>query len=184
MEIDILDSCCNLSMNRDEILIKNPRSKMQNFLDINDIDLAKMETDDLVMMRLASNIPADDCFTYEQILCGSWKNYMFSFPLQDQASRCVTQELYVRMADVLPSQSVHPPQESSNSKKRLCCSRCGTTKTSLWRRRNGETVCNACALYEKLHGAPRPPHLLNQEMRRRNRSPANKKRPDSHNQRS
>ena len=37
------------------------------------------------------------------------------------------------------------------------CSNCGTTSTSLWRRNKaGAPVCNACGLYHKLHGKPRP----------------------------
>ena len=32
------------------------------------------------------------------------------------------------------------------------CANCKTTQTTLWRRNsNGETVCNACGLYHKLH---------------------------------
>ena len=39
----------------------------------------------------------------------------------------------------------------------LRCANCSTTTTSLWRRNNqGETVCNACGLYFKLHGVNRP----------------------------
>lgn len=39
----------------------------------------------------------------------------------------------------------------------LRCANCATTTTSLWRRNNqGETVCNACGLYFKLHGVNRP----------------------------
>ena len=39
----------------------------------------------------------------------------------------------------------------------LRCANCSTTTTSLWRRNNqGETVCNACGLYFKLHGINRP----------------------------
>ncbi len=53
--------------------------------------------------------------------------------------------------------------------KKNVCGHCSTDKTSLWRRRRGILVCNACALYEKLHGQPRPSHLLNQMIRRRNR---------------
>ena len=42
-----------------------------------------------------------------------------------------------------------------------CCSNCGATKTSLWRRDHaGATVCNACGLYLKMHGLPRPPQLF------------------------
>lgn len=39
----------------------------------------------------------------------------------------------------------------------LCCSNCGTTTTTLWRRNNeGEPVCNACGLYYKLHNVSSP----------------------------
>ena len=37
------------------------------------------------------------------------------------------------------------------------CTNCGTSSTSLWRRDPlGAPVCNACGLYYKLHGKPRP----------------------------
>lgn len=37
------------------------------------------------------------------------------------------------------------------------CTNCHTMTTSLWRRNaHGETVCNACGLYYKLHSVPRP----------------------------
>ena len=37
------------------------------------------------------------------------------------------------------------------------CTNCGTQHTSLWRRdAGGAPVCNACGLYYKLHGKPRP----------------------------
>lgn len=37
------------------------------------------------------------------------------------------------------------------------CINCRTTTTSLWRRNaQGETVCNACGLYYKLHNINRP----------------------------
>ncbi|KAF2747906.1 hypothetical protein M011DRAFT_494237 [Sporormia fimetaria CBS 119925] len=37
------------------------------------------------------------------------------------------------------------------------CSNCGTTRTPLWRRSPaGETICNACGLYQKARNQPRP----------------------------
>lgn len=40
------------------------------------------------------------------------------------------------------------------------CSNCGTTKTPLWRRSPaGETICNACGLYQKARNQSRPTNL-------------------------
>ncbi|KAF8187880.1 hypothetical protein K438DRAFT_1424639, partial [Mycena galopus ATCC 62051] len=37
------------------------------------------------------------------------------------------------------------------------CSECGTWKTSVWRRnKDGEQVCNACGVYYRANGRPRP----------------------------
>ena len=47
--------------------------------------------------------------------------------------------------------------QSTTRRMGLRCANCSTTTTSLWRRNNqGETVCNACGLYFKLHGVNRP----------------------------
>ncbi|XP_012274501.2 siderophore biosynthesis regulatory protein URBS1 [Orussus abietinus] len=51
-----------------------------------------------------------------------------------------------------------PTRRVSASKRAgVSCSNCHTTVTTLWRRNSaGETVCNACGLYSKLHGINRP----------------------------
>lgn len=39
----------------------------------------------------------------------------------------------------------------------ISCTNCNTNKTTLWRRSSkGDLVCNACGLYFRLHGVPRP----------------------------
>lgn len=59
---------------------------------------------------------------------------------------------------------------NSNTKaKPVTCSHCDTDATSLWRRIEDKLMCNACALYYKLHGIMRPLHLSTGIIKRRNR---------------
>ena len=52
----------------------------------------------------------------------------------------------------------------------ICCSNCGTTTTTLWRRNsNGKPVCNACGLYHKLHNKDRPLKMKKDGIQTRNR---------------
>lgn len=52
----------------------------------------------------------------------------------------------------------------------IACQNCGTTITPLWRRDEaGNTICNACGLYYKLHGQHRPVNMKKAEIKRRKR---------------
>ncbi|EEB09075.2 transcription factor [Schizosaccharomyces japonicus yFS275] len=52
----------------------------------------------------------------------------------------------------------------------LVCTNCQTKKTSLWRKSpQGQTVCNACGLYARLHGQNRPVNLRKEKISRRRR---------------
>ncbi|GBP40540.1 Transcription factor GATA-4 [Eumeta japonica] len=54
----------------------------------------------------------------------------------------------------------------------LACSNCGTHTTTIWRRdARGEMVCNACGLYYKLHGVPRPSAMRRDTIHTRRRRP-------------
>ncbi|XP_052750125.1 transcription factor BCFI-like isoform X3 [Galleria mellonella] len=56
----------------------------------------------------------------------------------------------------------------------MSCSNCHTTTTSLWRRNaHGETVCNACGLYYKLHSINRPIAMKKDSIQTRKRKPKN-----------
>ncbi|PMD34737.1 glucocorticoid receptor-like (DNA-binding domain), partial [Hyaloscypha variabilis F] len=50
------------------------------------------------------------------------------------------------------------------------CSNCSTNNTSLWRRtHDGLPVCNACGLFMRLHGFPRPLSLKTDVVKKRKR---------------
>ncbi|XP_030041091.1 transcription factor BCFI isoform X2 [Manduca sexta] len=56
----------------------------------------------------------------------------------------------------------------------MSCTNCHTTTTSLWRRNaHGETVCNACGLYYKLHNINRPLAMKKDSIQTRKRKPKN-----------
>ncbi|XP_075701341.1 transcription factor GATA-5 [Rhinoderma darwinii] len=70
------------------------------------------------------------------------------------------------------------PQKRLSSSRRagLCCTNCHTSTTTLWRRNSeGEPVCNACGLYMKLHGVPRPLAMKKESIQTRKRKPKNVK---------
>jgi GATA-binding protein, other eukaryote len=50
------------------------------------------------------------------------------------------------------------------------CQNCSTSTTPLWRRDEyGAVLCNACGLFLKLHGRPRPISLKTDVIKSRNR---------------
>uniref|UniRef100_A0A9J8D2Z3 Transcription factor GATA-4 n=2 Tax=Cyprinus carpio TaxID=7962 RepID=A0A9J8D2Z3_CYPCA len=68
------------------------------------------------------------------------------------------------------------PQRRLSASRRvgLSCTNCQTTTTTLWRRNaEGEPVCNACGLYMKLHGVPRPLAMKKEGIQTRKRKPKN-----------
>jgi hypothetical protein len=91
-----------------------------------------------------------------------------------------------RTASVPISRPVSPPITDPSSSTNLAagdgplgdvangenptCSNCSTRTTPLWRRNtDGQPLCNACGLFLKLHGVPRPLSLKTDVIKKRNR---------------
>ncbi|KAI8364855.1 hypothetical protein EDC96DRAFT_510605 [Choanephora cucurbitarum] len=56
------------------------------------------------------------------------------------------------------------------NRQTLICANCRTTTTPLWRRdEQGNTICNACGLYYKLHNVHRPVSMKRSVIKRRKR---------------
>ena len=60
---------------------------------------------------------------------------------------------------------------ASNVSSQPTCQNCSTSTTPLWRRDEyGSVLCNACGLFLKLHGRPRPISLKTDVIKSRNRA--------------
>lgn len=64
---------------------------------------------------------------------------------------------------------IYTPTNFQNYLNEPVCLHCNTKETSLWRRLDGKTVCNACGLYFKMHGVPRPISLKKSVIKKRKR---------------
>lgn len=64
-----------------------------------------------------------------------------------------------------------PVEQTNKEDLAIACFNCSTTITPLWRRDdNGNTICNACGLYYKLHGSHRPVKMKKPTIKRRKRN--------------
>ncbi|TPX59290.1 hypothetical protein CcCBS67573_g09102 [Chytriomyces confervae] len=62
------------------------------------------------------------------------------------------------------------PPPKKQPREDISCANCETSKTPLWRRNEaGQSICNACGLYFRLHGVNRVVAVKNTVIKRRNR---------------
>jgi hypothetical protein len=68
------------------------------------------------------------------------------------------------------SKTSNAPSENSGQ---ITCTNCSTNNTPLWRRDfQGNPLCNACGLFMKLHGIPRPMSMKTDVFKTRKRGPS------------
>ncbi|XP_045470877.1 erythroid transcription factor-like isoform X2 [Harmonia axyridis] len=80
-----------------------------------------------------------------------------------------------------PVRPTKKPQAHGTRRAGVSCANCKTATTTLWRRNNqGEPVCNACGLYFKLHGVPRPQSMKKDGIQTRKRRPKGSSAPSPH----
>ncbi|KAF7731451.1 putative electron transfer flavoprotein subunit [Apophysomyces ossiformis] len=77
----------------------------------------------------------------------------------------------LRAASPVSTPAPSPPaEEVSDDNQNQQCANCQTTTTPLWRRdEQGNTICNACGLYYKLHNVHRPITMKRSTIKRRKR---------------
>jgi len=72
------------------------------------------------------------------------------------------------------SDSASSHEDNTQDRPQMVCANCSTTTTPLWRRdEEGNTICNACGLYYKLHNVQRPVTMKRSVIKRRKRVHAN-----------
>uniref|UniRef100_A0A8R1HUU1 GATA-type domain-containing protein n=1 Tax=Caenorhabditis japonica TaxID=281687 RepID=A0A8R1HUU1_CAEJA len=70
------------------------------------------------------------------------------------------------------SEKVAKVRKTSKMHQNTCCSNCGISETTLWRRSEiGLPECNACNTYERVKGHKRPAELWNKPTMKRRRRP-------------
>ncbi|KAG0175621.1 hypothetical protein DFQ30_003371 [Apophysomyces sp. BC1015] len=94
------------------------------------------------------------------------------WPMTHSASTLSSPTINKAQEPILPYASTSTPvarQEPGRNKTQ--CSNCQTTTTPLWRKDSeGQTLCNACGLFLKLHGVVRPLRLKTDVIKKRNRT--------------
>ncbi|KAM0688487.1 GATA type transcriptional activator of nitrogen-regulated proteins [Conglomerata obtusa] len=80
----------------------------------------------------------------------------------------------INQADQYPNiyernENVYGSSHFQNYVSEPVCMHCNAKETSLWRRLEGKTVCNACGLYYKMHGVRRPISLKKSTIKKRKR---------------
>ncbi|KAJ3128885.1 hypothetical protein HK098_003212 [Nowakowskiella sp. JEL0407] len=109
------------------------------------------------------------------INCGATSTPLWRRSQNDELL-CNACGLYLKLHKVMRPKTLRAhifSRKDPNGDQMSICHNCSTRNTPLWRRdADGNTLCNACGLYLKLHHEPRPIALKNDFVRKRQRNEA------------
>ncbi|KAG7816436.1 hypothetical protein KL942_004098 [Ogataea angusta] len=167
-----------LQLNLDDLLdLRNDKTLLCE----HDPDLFKKYpgtlSNNLNQLKSSPSVSSQNMTVFSQNLEGLGRNTLDSKSQSSNTEWSNSNSLASKPKDINVSRQTHESQQIHSdrfsvtppSKPLSKCFNCGTTKTPLWRRDSqGNTLCNACGLFQKLHGTMRPLSLKTDIIKKRN----------------
>ncbi|SMN22732.1 similar to Saccharomyces cerevisiae YER040W GLN3 Transcriptional activator of genes regulated by nitrogen catabolite repression (NCR) [Maudiozyma saulgeensis] len=128
------------------------------------------------MSQLSTNLVTTDKGISIPLSSTNTNNSIRKNQMQRQLSSTSLTNLNKRTSSISDISTSANNSSILNRKPPVQCFNCKTYKTPLWRRDpNGRTLCNACGLFQKLHGTMRPLSLKSDVIKKRNTKKRTKK---------
>lgn len=142
----------------------------QNFKEINNNQLSLTKTNFILEQESPTRTELMSPSTSQPLPSISKENKKYIDGNPPDHSQNNISNQYVPKRDDSINSSLSSNTRKAASHSGSICFNCKTDTTPLWRRdEDGNTLCNACGLFLKLHGTPRPINLKTSVIKPRNR---------------
>lgn len=173
----------NASVTTDNTMTLNNMSNNNNFINDNDNSNSMFGNDDTFSsnlttpMALPMTIPMDIPRTSSSIF-----DFVTMTPPTSISNDSISTSLPINIpinhsssyTNIQLRKQPKQKRRKSSVNEKMKCSNCGTSTTPLWRKdSNGNSLCNACGLFLKLHGVMRPLSLKTDVIKKRQRNSSN-----------